>query len=123
MLALAVVAAGALVYSSMRWQSATDTLHATLEAARLPVRPKTYSASELIGLPAPVQRYFRAALTDGQPMILAVSIAHTGTFNMNVTGADQWRPFSSTQRVITRWPGFDWEARIAMLPGLPVRET
>lgn len=118
---LAVVAASALIYGSIRWQSATDAMHATLEAARAPVAPKTYSANELIGLPAPVQRYFRAALTDGQPMISAVSIAHTGTFNMNVTGDDQWRPFSSTQRVITQRPGFDWEARIAMLPGLPVR--
>jgi hypothetical protein len=118
---LAIVAAGALVYGSMRWQSATDAMHATLEAARSPVGPKTYSASELIGLPVPVQRYFRAALTDGQPMILAVSVEHTGTFNMTATGDDQWRPFSSTQRVITQRPGFDWEARIAMLLGLPVR--
>jgi hypothetical protein len=121
LLGLAVVAASALIYGSIRWQSTTDALHATLEAARAPVGPKTYSANELIGLPAPVQRYFRAALTDGQPMIVAASVEHTGTFNMNATGADQWRPFSSTQRVITQRPGFDWEARIAMLPGLPVR--
>ncbi len=120
-LALAVVAAGALVYGSMRWQSATATMDATLEAARLPIAPKTYSANELSGLPAPVQRYFRAALTDGQLMIVAASVEHTGTFNMNVTGDDQWRPFSSAQRVITQRPGFDWEARIAMLPVLPVR--
>ena len=120
-LGLAIVAASALVYGSMRWQSATDAMHATLEAARAPTVPKTYSAHELIGLPAPVQRYFRAALTDGQPMIVAASMEHTGTFNMTATGDDQWRPFSSTQRVITQRPGFDWEARIAMLPGLPVR--
>jgi hypothetical protein len=120
-LGLAVVAAGALVYGSMRWQSATNDMHTSLEAARLSVAPKTYSTSELVGIPAPVQRYFRAALTDGQPMISAVSVEHTGTFNMNVTGADQWRPFSSAQRVIIQRPGFDWEARIAMLPGLRVR--
>jgi uncharacterized protein DUF6920 len=120
-LGLAVVAVSALIYGAMRWQSATDTMHATLEAARLPVGPKAYSTNELVGLPAPVQRYFRAALTDGQPIILAVSVEHTGTFNMAATGNDQWRPFSSTQRVITQRPGFDWEARIAMLPGLPVR--
>lgn len=120
-LGLAVVAVSALIYGSLRWQSATATMHATLEAARAPATPKTYSAHELIRLPAPVQRYFHAALTDGQPMVLAVSVEHTGTFNMNTTGADQWKPFSSTQRVITQRPGFDWEARIAMLPGLPVR--
>jgi hypothetical protein len=121
LLGLAVVAVSTLIYGSIRWQSATDAMHATLEAARSPVGPKTYSANELVGLPAPVQRYFRAALTDGQPIGTAVSIEHTGTFNMAATGDDQWRPFSSTQRVITQRPGFDWEARIAMLPGLPVR--
>ena len=72
--------------------------------------------NELIGLPTPVQWYFRAALTEGQPMIVAVSVDHTGTFNMSETG-DQWKPFSSTQRVVAQRPGFDWEARVAMLPG------
>jgi hypothetical protein len=38
---------------------------------------------------------------------------------MSETG-EQWRPFSSTQRVITQRPGFDWEGRIAMLPGMIV---
>jgi len=50
-------------------------------------------------------------------MIAAVSIQHAGTFNMSETGED-WKPFTSNQRVITRRPGFDWEARIAMAPGL-----
>jgi len=53
-------------------------------------------------------------------MVLAVSVEHTGTFNMSETG-EQWRSFTSTQRVITRRPGFDWEARVAMMPGLTVR--
>lgn len=120
-LGLVAAIAAAFAYGSYRWQSATATMDATLEAARRPIAPKTYSAHELVGLPAPVQRYFRAALTDGQPMITAVRVEHTGTFNMSTTGDAQWRSFSSTQRVITQRPGFDWEARIAMLPGLPVR--
>lgn len=119
-LGLTAIIALALVYGARRWQAETTTMHAALEAARLPLRPKTYSANELIGLPAPVQRYFRAALTDGQPMVVAVSIEHTGTFNMDATG-DQWKPFNSTQRVITQRPSFDWEARIAVLPGVPAR--
>jgi len=41
-------------------------------------------------------------------------------FNMSETG-DRWKPFLATQRVITRRPGFDWEARIAMLPLVVVR--
>lgn len=99
---------------------ATKEMDAKLEAARLPIGQKAYSTKELIGLPAPVQRYFRAVLTDGQPMVLAVSVKQTGTFNMSETG-EQWRPFVSTQRVIIRRPGFCWDGRIAMMPGLAVR--
>jgi hypothetical protein len=29
-----------------------------------------------------------------------------------------WRPFSSTQLVITRRPGFAWDGRVQMVPGL-----
>ena len=95
-------------------------MQAGLEAARLPIGSKTYSTTELAGLPAPVQRYFRSVLKNGQRMVAAVSLEHTGTFNMSETG-EQWRPFRSTQRVVTRRPGFDWEASIAMIPGLAVR--
>jgi hypothetical protein len=95
-------------------------MRARLEAARLPIGVKTYSPDELIGLPAPVQRYFRSVLKEGQPMVLAVSVEHSGTFNMSEI-REQWKPFSSTQRVITQRPGFDWEGRIAMMPGLSVR--
>ena len=34
--------------------------------------------------------------------------------------SEQWKPFTSKQRVITRRPGFDWDARIMILPGVPV---
>ena len=34
--------------------------------------------------------------------------------------AEQWKHFTSTQRVITRRAGFDWDARIMTLPGVPV---
>ena len=119
-LGLMVVIAVALVYGSHRWQSATAAMHVALEAARLPIEPRHYDAQELEGLPAPVQHYFRAVLQDGQAMISAVSVAHAGTFNTSETG-EQWKPFTSTQRVITQRPGFDWEGRIAMLPGLTVR--
>jgi hypothetical protein len=120
LLGVAIIIASTLVYGARRWQSATNDMHAKLEAARRPVSVKIYNPTELTGLPAPVQRYFRAAPTDGQPMIVAVNLEHTGTFNMSETD-EQWRPFSSTQRVITQRPGFDWEGRIAMMPGLTVR--
>ncbi len=67
-----------------------------------------------------MQRYFRAVLQEGQPIIAAVRVQHTGTFNMDGS-ADRWVPFTSNQRVITRRPGFDWDARMPMMPGMTVR--
>ncbi|MEO7245330.1 MAG: DUF6544 family protein, partial [Rubrivivax sp.] len=43
---------------------------------------------------------------------------HAGTFNLSPTG-EQWRPFTSEQRVVTRHPGFVWNGHIALLPALP----
>lgn len=95
-------------------------LRARLEVARRPIATKSYDPGELIGLPEPVQRYFRAALRGGQQLVAAVNVEHRGTFNPNETG-EQWKPFVSTQRVVTQRPGFDWDARIAMMPGVTVR--
>ena len=116
--ALTLLVAGIVAYGAWRWNEGTTALRARLEAARVPHPVARYDARELEGLPAPVQRYFRAALTDGQAIVAAVSIRHAGTFNMSAT-AEQWKPFTSQQRVITRRPGFDWDARIMLFPGLP----
>ena len=114
-----VLAIGAAVYGSWRWDQGTQAILAQLEAARVSHSPSRFDAREVDGLPAPVQRYFQKALTDGQAIITAVSTRHAGTFNMSAT-AEQWKPFTSQQRVITRRPGFDWDARVMMFPGVPV---
>jgi hypothetical protein len=119
-LGLAAIVAVALTYGSHRWESATQEMHAKMEAAHLPVGRKTFSCDELIGLPAPVQRYLRAALRDGQPIVSGVSVELSGTINMSATG-EKWKRFTSTQRVIAQRPGFYWEGRIGMMPGLTVR--
>jgi hypothetical protein len=67
-----------------------------------------------------VQSYFHAVLADGQRMVAAVTVEHSGTFNKS-EAAECWKPFTSTQRVVTCRPGFDWDARITMLPGLFMR--
>ncbi len=119
-LGLTTTAAAALAIGAARWRSATTALHARMDAERLPAEPAVYDATELDGLPAPVQRYFRAVLRDGQPLVSAASLDLGGTINMSET-ADQWKPFTSAQRVVTRRPGFDWDARIAMAPGVTAR--
>jgi hypothetical protein len=96
-----------------------------LEAARLDGRlcsaaPARFNSQELKDLPAPVKRYFRAVLKEGQPIVSALTIDMTGTFNMSGT-AEQWKPFNSRQRVVACRPGFLWDARISIAPGLVAR--
>jgi len=122
---LVVALAGLSAWGAARWASAASRLTRLLEAASATAPgpstgPTHFDVAELQGLPAPVQRYFRAVLTPGQPIITAATIHLSGRFNMSPTG-QQWKPFTSVQRVVTRRPGFLWNARIQMLPGLPVR--
>lgn len=70
-------------------------------------------------MPPPVQRYFRAVLKDGQPIVAAARVEHIGTFNLKQPG-QQWKPFTSNQWVVTRRRGFVWNGRIAMFPGIAV---
>lgn len=53
-------------------------------------------------------------------MVTAVRVRHYGTINIGET-MERWRPFSSKQRVIVQRPGFDWDARVRMIPGFVVR--
>lgn len=115
---LAFAVAVAILYGTYRWKSNTNGLYARMEAARVPISPAFYDPRELEGLPAPVQRYFQTVLKEGQAMVAAVSIKHAGTFNMSEAG-ERWKPFNSTQRVVTQRPGFVWDARIHMAPGMP----
>jgi hypothetical protein len=52
--------------------------------------------------------------------VAGARIEHTGTFNMGET-EEQWKPFSSTQHVIAQRPGFVWDARISVAPGMTAR--
>ena len=119
LVAIAAVMVALVAYGTVRWADSTKRLVLRLEGARMPAITSRYDAHELDSLPAPVERYFRAVLTDGQPIVSAVTVEHTGTFNLKQPG-EQWKPFTSRQRVVTRRPGFVWNARIALVPGLNV---
>src|SRR5690606_25152516 len=54
------------------------------------------------------------------PCVTVARVRHRGTFKMG-EGTEQWKPFTSDQLVVTRRPGFDWDARMRMLPGVTVR--
>jgi hypothetical protein len=107
----------AAIYGRYRWQSDTDKVRAKLVSGQQIIKPKIYDQKEIEGLPAPVQRFFKTVLKDGQAIASAVKLSQQGQFNMSET-EDKWSPFTATQLVITQRPGFDWDARIQMAPGL-----
>ena len=116
---IAVIAVLA-TFGSWRWGRTTQAQVALLEATRVLASAghnKVYTARELDGLPVPVQRYFRAVLKDGQPIIATATFELAGTINMAATG-ENWKPFSSWQRAVVHRPGFLWNGRVNMLPGL-----
>ncbi|MEP6502562.1 MAG: DUF6544 family protein [Betaproteobacteria bacterium] len=117
-----LVAAAGVALSALgahRWAVAMGALASKLEAA--PGTPRApFGFDELAGLPAPAQRYFRAVLKPGQTIVAAATIELAGTINMSATG-EQWKPFTSRQRAVMRRPGFLWDARVSMLPAVPVR--
>ncbi len=121
------MALGLKVIGANRWAELIRTCTSQLESGRVDIQspaqgrlptPARFDARELEGLPAPVQRYFRAVLTDGQPIFAAASIELSGTINMSAT-AEQWKPFTSRQRVVSHRPGFLWDAQVDMFPGVP----
>ena len=119
-LALVACYVGARLYGSHRWQDGTQELRSGLDAAREPARPAVVDLREVEGLPAPVARYLRAVLVDGQPVVAGARVRHSGTFDTG-GGSAAWKPFTSDQVVVTRRPGFDWDGQVAMLPGVLVR--
>jgi hypothetical protein len=110
----------AATYASFHWAAGTRELRARLDAGRTALRPPIVDFRELEALPGCVQRYFRNVLKDGQAMLAGVSVQHTGSMNMS-EAAQHWKPFTSDQLVVTQRPGFDWNARVVMLPGVIVR--
>lgn len=122
LLSLVFIYLGLRILGGYRWAERTQQFVADLEKEQQNPEHRAVDFAELEGLPAPVARYLRKVLREGQPLIQRAFIRHTGTFNMGKRpDAPNWRPFSSQQWVITRRPGFVWDAQVGVMPGLPAR--
>lgn len=76
------------------------------------ISDKTFTYSQLIGLPEPVQRYFKHILKEGQSYISYASITHDGQFK---TGFDKdWINIKGEQYATTQKPGFIWKGTTSM---------
>lgn len=120
LLALVGLSVAALVVGAWRWRAATTRAIARLDAAAAPgATPSRYEPGMLAGLPAPVARYFRAVLRDGQPIPTRWRITQRGSFRMGEAD-DSWRPFTAVQDFRAMPPGMVWDATIRMAPGMDV---
>jgi hypothetical protein len=116
---LLTAAAAVVLFGSVRWRAHTRNLRAELAASAAGAAPKTFDVRELEGLPAPVQRYFHVALHAGQQVVESARLATEGEFLMDAE-KKTWARFTADQVFVARPPGFDWDARIRMAPGLAI---
>lgn len=68
-------------------------------------------------LPAPVARYFRFALPEGQPIIKTARIQHGGEFQLN----GKWIPFESEEHFSANPAAFVWDAKMRLNPLMNIR--
>jgi hypothetical protein len=119
LVALVAVWAALLLRGHTRWTRASRRLRERLDA----VPPPTLPGPELVPadqpLPAPVQRWFAQVLPADLPTARTLHLKHRGEFNTRSDG-ERWAPFVSSQTVRLDRPGFLWDARIRMFPGLAV---
>ena len=80
---------------------------------------QTFQSAMLADLPEPVARYFRYALTDGQPLIASAAMSQNGVLRTAIS-SPEWTKFTAKQFVAPAAPGFVWNARVAVRPGFHV---
>jgi len=108
---------GAGAVASNRWLEETNAAVASLECCAV-ANPLTYvpELERVSDLPAPVQRYFQRALRSGQVMVRRARYTQAGGFRAG--GEQSWSALRATQTSVVNAPGFVWDARISMIPGL-----
>ena len=102
------------------WNSETARMVEKLNNAPTRQESKTVLFRNLGKLPAPVARYFRMALREGQPLVRSAIISHQGSFLADLQ-AKAWSSFKSTQHFSADPHGFIWDAAIRMAPLMDVR--
>ncbi|MEP6950265.1 MAG: DUF6544 family protein [Ginsengibacter sp.] len=73
---------------------------------------KKFSYEQLVGLPEPVQHYFKYVLKEGQPYINYVRLTHNGQFKSGKK--NNWTNIKGEQYFTTEKPGFIWKGKTSM---------
>lgn len=118
---VALLLLAGLLFALLGWRFELTTREriALLDAPDAEAALATISFNELATLPPPVQRYLHTVLRDGAPAARRARIAHAGDFLAKPPVG--WASFASVEYFAASPPGFVWDARIDMAPGLPVK--
>ena len=103
-----------IIFGAGRWRLNQQTAEniRTLKASTVDISEKIYKEEQLKGLPDPVIRYFKYALSDGQAYISSVQLKHDGYFK---TGLDkEWIEISGEQYFSAEEPGFLWKGKTSL---------
>lgn len=113
---------GLALWSSLsNWNAETSRLIEKLSKKNSSVKPETVSFNNFDKLPAPVAKYFRLVLKEGQPIIQTARFKQKGEFFLN----EKWIPFEATQHFSANPKGFIWvaEMRLNLLINVRVRDA
>ncbi len=100
---------------SLRWaHGSADERGRLTSVAHAPVGQFTPLPEDL---PASVRRYLDLALHDAAADTTRVELRQQGEFRMG-DADDSWKPFTATEVFTVSPPGFVWDARIRMAPGI-----
>jgi hypothetical protein len=113
-------AAGAVGVAEYLWRARTASLVARLREQAAAGPTTAFLAQNLARLPQPVARYLRIVLPPSPRSIRYARFAQQGEFRAQPT-PDGWRPFTAVHHASATTPGFVWDARIRMAPGMAVR--
>ena len=118
-----VAVAGMLLYVMLRrHRRGREERVAQLIRAVEDVHAEHVGFAMLDGLPAPVVRYFRYVLVDGQARIRLATYRQAGEIRLD-PAAQKWLRFDATQWVTHAPVAFVWDAKIHLAPAFHVRVT
>jgi hypothetical protein len=107
-------------FGSLRWHRTTSQYVKKIIRAVPQQETSRVTFENFQQLPAPVAKYFRSALKEGQPLVRSAQIVQVGEFRAREAD-DRWSPFEAKQYFSSQPPGFVWDASIRTAPLMKVR--
>ena len=106
-----VGAAVAMLIGQIRETSKAEQREATLlQSVSRPV-VEIVDFDTFVGLPPPVERYFRHVLTDGQSLIRTATLRQTGMLRTGIQ-SENWPSFTARHLAVPLATGFFWNAKV-----------